>query len=113
MQEPKVSGPVRANPRSRHTIPRDCGVLAIIALLCWGLEGLVNVATVFWGPDWNSADVQTRTTLEWLYLFVAPGTLLLAIVMRLLGIGLGKTSSLVIVVGIGWCAAIVVATIMA
>jgi hypothetical protein len=115
MQEPKVTGTVRTQPRSRHTILRDCGALAIIAILCLGLEEVVNAATIYltWGSKWNTSALQTTTTLEWLYLFVAPGTLLLALVMRLLGVGLGKTSSLLIAVSVAWCVAIVVAAIIA
>jgi hypothetical protein len=115
MQGSNVTNPVRPNPSSRHTILRDCGALAIIAILCWGLEGIVIAASIYltWGPKWNTSAVQTTTTLERLYLFVAPGTLLLALVMRLLGVGLGKTSSFLIAVSVAWCVAIVVASILA
>jgi hypothetical protein len=115
MHRTTSTGAVQAQRRSRHTMLRDCGVLAILALLCLGLEVIVNAAAIFltWGPKWNTSAVQTTTTLEWLYLFVAPGVLLFAIVMRLLGVGLGKTSSFMIGLNVAWCIAIVVAAVVA
>jgi hypothetical protein len=113
MQDTQGTPPVQGLPRSRHTILRDCGTLAIVALLCWGLEGVVSAATVLWGPDWNTSAVDVRNRVEWLYLFAAPGVLLLTIVLRLLSVGLGKASSLLIAINIGWCVAIVIANIIA
>jgi hypothetical protein len=114
MHRTTSTGAVQAQRRSRHTMLRDCGVLAILALMCLGLEAVVNTAAILlWGPKWDTSAAQTTTTLEWLYLFVAPGVLLFAIVMRLLGVGLGKTSSFLIGLNVAWCVAIVVAAIIA